>query len=567
MLEEIDPSQIKDPVTQQMMVKVLNLLEESYAQNKELQSEIQRLRAEIARLKGEQGKPNIRPPSAKVSSETERHKPRQIRKGSKHAKLVVTRTETVKVARAELPADAEFKGYEAVLVQELNLAVEVICFKKEKFYSPTTRQSYLAPLPPGYRGQYGPGVKAVVLYWYYQSGISEPKIKELLSTLGIAVSAGEISDWLIKENADLLEQEKQAIVRAGLKSTKWQNFDHTGTRAMGENQACHIVCNPYYTAFFTLPKRDRLSVLRVLLGGTEPSYCYNAQAHQLLTEMGLAKTWLKRLEQLPVGVRWQRAELTAWLNNHCPQLNENQLKLIYDALAIAAYQSQNEWTVVQTLVCDDAPQFNYLTAELALCWVHAGRHFKKLEPKVAYHHKILEAFLKQFWQLYDQLLAYSKSPTVGEAERLERAFDRLFCEGGEYSGLDRQIAKTRANKAHLLLILKHPQLPLHNNPAELGARQRVRKLDVSLAAATSQGLAAWDAVQTIVATATKLGVNCYHYFLDRLKGAGTMPSLADLIEQKSKAGWSYQPSAKSQALSQKRRATKGNGGLKSSSDG
>jgi Transposase IS66 family len=562
MLEEIDPNQIEDPVSRQMLRKVLNLLEESYAQNGELRSEIERLRAEIARLKGEQAKPNIRPPSPNWSSEGERHKPRPGKKGSKQAELVVTRTETVKVARGALPKDAEFKGYETVLVQELNLAVEVICFKKEKFYSPSTRQSYLATLPPGYRGQYGPGVKALVLYWYYHSGISEPKIKELLSTFGLAVSAGEISDWLITENAELLEQEKQAIVRAGLASTSWHHFDHTGTRAIGENQACHILCNPYYTAFFTLPKRDRLSLLRVLLGGTEPNYCYNAKAQELLTKMGLAKTWLKRLTQLPLGVVWQRAELSDWLACHCPQLNQDQTKLIYDALAIAAYQGQSEWAVVQTLVCDDAPQFNYLTQELALCWVHAGRHFKKLTPRLAYHQKILEAFTKQFWQLYDRLLAYHLHPTAAQAERLEGQFDRLFTEGGEYSDLDRQIAKTRANKAHLLLILKHPYLPLHNNPAELGARQRVRKLAVSLAAATSKGLAAWDAVQTIVATATKLGVNCYHYFLDRLKGIGAMPGLADLIKEKAKTPWSYQPSAKSLALSQKRRATKGTGGLK-----
>jgi hypothetical protein len=35
--------------------------------------------------------------------------------------------------------------------------------------------------------------------------------------------------------------------------------------------------------------------------------------------------------------------------------------------------------------------------------------------------------------------------------------------------------RTRANKAKLLLVLKHPELPLHNNEAELAARKRVRK--------------------------------------------------------------------------------------------
>jgi hypothetical protein len=28
-------------------------------------------------------------------------------------------------------------------------------------------------------------------------------------------------------------------------------------------------------------------------------------------------------------------------------------------------------------------------------------------------------------------------------------------------------------------VLEHPELPLHNNPAELGARQRVRKRHIS----------------------------------------------------------------------------------------
>ncbi|WP_238360655.1 hypothetical protein [Iningainema tapete] len=50
--------------------------------------------------------------------------------------------------------------------------------------------------------------------------------------------------------------------------------------------------------------------------------------------------------------------------------------------------------MVQALVCDDAPQFKLLTTELALCWDHVGRHYKKLRPMVAYHQKLLDKFLK-----------------------------------------------------------------------------------------------------------------------------------------------------------------------------
>jgi hypothetical protein len=33
---------------------------------------------------------------------------------------------------------------------------------------------------------------------------------------------------------------------------------------------------------------------------------------------------------------------------------------------------------VELLICDDAPQFKLVTDELSLCWIHEGRHYKKL---------------------------------------------------------------------------------------------------------------------------------------------------------------------------------------------
>jgi hypothetical protein len=117
---------------------------------------------------------------------------------------------------------------------------------------------------------------------------------------------------------------------------------------------------------------------------------------------------------------------------------------------------------------------------------------------------------------------------------LRRYFETLFSTVTGYNALDERITKTRAKKACLLMVLSHPEIPLHNNPAELGARARVRKRDVSFGPRTREGAKAWDTFMTLAETATKLGVSFYHYIHDRVSGAYQMPSLADTIEERAK---------------------------------
>ena len=85
------------------------------------------------------------------------------------------------------------------------------------------------------------------------------------------------------------------------------------------------------------------------------------------------------------------------------------------------------------------------------------------------------------------------------------------------------------------MVLTHPEVELHNNPAELGARQRVRKRDVSFGPRRAEGAKAWDTFQTLAATATKLGVSFYAYVHDRVSKAYQMPDLASLISARAKA--------------------------------
>lgn len=207
---------------------------------------------------------------------------------------------------------------------------------------------------------------------------------------------------------------------------------------------------------------------------------------------------------------------------------------VLEAAAVAAYHAQMEWPVVQLLVGDDAPQWKWLTEALALCWIHEGRHYKKLIPYVDHHRKVLEEFLGKYWAYSDQRLVYRAHPTADEKARRASEFDKLFATVTDYAALEERIAKTRAKKESLLLVLDHPEIPLHNNESELGARWVVRQRDVSFGTRSAEGTRARDTFLTLVATAKKLGVSFYQYVYDRISGAHQMPSLADVIREKAK---------------------------------
>jgi len=535
MLDDLDLHSIADDRARELVTRLLNLLEDVSADLRAAQAEIQRLRNEINRLKGEQGTPQIRsntpqPPSQDHSSEQERRKPKAWAKGRKTARIPIDREHVVAVDPARLPPDAVFKGYEDVVVQDVIFRTDNVLFHKEKFYSPAQHQTYLASLPQGYTGQYGPGLKSLALVFYYGARMSEPKVAEMLRSVGVQISDGQVSNLLIKDQA-VFHAEKEALYQAGLASSPWQHLDDTSTRVNGQNGFCHIVCNPLYTAYFTTKAKDRLTILDVLTNHRPRRFLVNAEALGFVEACGLSTVRSRQLRQMPRDVLMDEVTMQAHLEASLPGLGPQQRKWILDATAVAAYHAALEFPVVRLLVCDDAPQFMLVTDELALCWVHEGRHYKKLVPYVQHHQAVLEDFVQHFWSYYDQLLVYREQPTLAAAVRLDGEFETLFSTVTGYNALDERITKTRAKKACLLMVLSHPEIPLHNNPAELGARARVRKRDVSFGPRTHEGAKAWDTFMTLAETATKLGVSFYHYIHDRVSGAYQMPSIADTIEE------------------------------------
>jgi hypothetical protein len=541
MFDNLDLQAIPDENARQLIRKLLNLIEQLSADLRDAQAENQRLRDEINRLKGEQGKPQFKAqkpeapaPATDHSSEKERRKPRQRHKKSKQAEIQIDREEVLEVPREDLPADAEFKGYERVVVQDIVIKTDNVCFHKEKFYSASTQQSYQAELPRGYDGQYGPGVKALVPALYFGMGSSEPKILEFLVNAGIQISAGQVSNFVIKEQ-DEFHAEKDAVCEAGLRSSPWQHTDDTKTQVDGENQHCHVLCNPAYTIYHTLPHKDRLSVLDVLRNGRERRFCLNQMALDLLEQAPLSKKVRLALQTWRSDTVMPETIFDTSLLRWLPAMGEMQRKYIRDAAAIAAYHLESDWPVIETLVCDDAPQFNWLTRSLALCWVHEGRPYKKLIPVVPQHRALLDGFLGDFWKYYDKLLDFQERfKSTGQCSNdertaLEAEFDTLFATTTGYDQLDQRIARTRAKKASLLMVLRHPEIPLHNNPAELGVRQRVRKRDVSFGPRTQDGRRAWDTFMSLAETCKKVGVSFYAYLRNRMSGSNAIPHLAELV--------------------------------------
>ena len=538
-LSGFNPQAIQDlEGARRAILELMNLVESMKQENQTLRDEVQRLRDELNRLKGEQGKPDVKANKRKSredanhSSEEERHVSKAWHKRAKRAKMVIDREEKLSVDKSSLPADAQFKGYEKTVVQDIRLTTDNVCFLKEKYYSPSQERNYLAPMPGGYEGEFGPGVRALVLTLYHASGMTEPKIQEFLEYVGTSISSGQISNLLIKDKEEWHE-EKKAIYQAGLVSSEWQHIDDTSTRVDGHNQHCHVVCNPLYSAYFTRPKKDRLTVIQLLQGGPQLDFLLNERTPALLDLFNTPRWARQHTTTWPQNQVLTRPQMEEWLQRDVASLNDQQRARILEAAALTAYNTQTTVPIVTTLLSDDAPQFQFVTLYQMLCWVHEGRHYTKLIPYVDYHRQQLADFKKQFWQFYRQLLLYKTAPSAPEADRLRAEFDTLFGQKTGYDDLDRRIAKTLAKKERLLTVLDFPHLPLHNNPAELAARQRVRKRDISFGPRTPDGVEAWDTFNTLTETAKKLGVNFYAYIHDRVSQARRMASLADLIRQAS----------------------------------
>ncbi len=524
--------EVTDPKLSAAINILLNIVEVLIDKNTQQAETIQQLKDEINRLKGEQPRPKPRPDKkGKDHSSEKERKERQSKKTKKKrtpkaGQIKADRTIVCTLDKSKLPEDAVHKGHTSVIIQDLKVSTDNVQFDRETYYSPSLKKTFMAELPAGYDGEFGPGIKTLVLSLYHQSNMTQPGILDFLQTTGMVISAATVSR-IITEDHDVFHEEKEAIIDAGLQGG-YQQIDDTSGRVNGQAHYVHIFCNPLYTAFFTRARKDRLTLIEILCRG-ELKFLFNEDASELMTAMGLSQ---KHIDHLQYKGLLNQAEIDQVLLDMFPTPNthKNNKRLIAEAGAITYYRTLPH--TITHLMADDAKQFNYLAEHKALCWIHEGRHYKKLTPFFKQHHTYVKEFLTRFWDFYRDLLGYTSNPSEDLATKLDNDFDDLFSMTTGYKALDQRIALTKDKKEALLLALKFPFLPLHNNDAENGAQHQARLRDIHLQTKNKKGTEVKDTFATIVKTARKLKVNVMDYLHDRVTKKFLMPSLASLILKK-----------------------------------
>ena len=416
-----------------------------------------------------------------------------------------------------------------MVVQGVEIKPHNVRFQRQVYYSADEKRWFRGPLPSGYDlGDFSADLRALILSLKYCGNMSEPKIREFLDNFDVQISAGSVSNILTK-TADTFEQEFDDLVCAGLASTSYQQTDDTSARVDGQFWHTHILCNPFYAAYFTRPHKDRLTVLEVLQNTHDLRFQFGAETVDLLrAEFDVPHIWQHAIADVGEA-QFDRTSLATLLDDWFGEGNQQVRTAIEHAAAIVYYRHQTSVPLVRTIVCDDAGQFKLLTENLALCWIHEGRHYEKLSPVVPRHAELLDSFAERYWDFYQALQKYRAGPSDERAAALRLEFDALFATRTGYTALDDRIAKTAAKRAELLTVLSVPEVPLHNNASELQARVSARRRDVSLHSRSVVGARSMDIFTTLVQTAKKLGVSAYAYLRDRISRRFELPSLAQSI--------------------------------------
>jgi len=512
---------LSDIPADQVTPAVLTLLEICRQQAEQIQA----LRDEIARLKGQKPRPEIKPSKLESGEPGEKKRRKRGRRGKRKKTKKLAIHEVVRVRPEGLPEGSRFKGYQEYTVQDVRIEVHNTRFLLERWETPWG-DCRIGQLPTEMReGHFGPTLRAYILQQYYHAHVTQPLLLEELREWGIDISAGQLSA-IITEGKEDFHAEKEEVLRVGLETSRYIHVDDTGARHQGRNGYCTHMGNERFAYFASTESKSRMNFLELLRAGHEDYVVCNA-ALAYMKEQGLPKGPLELLTHHPRQRFCDRAEWNATLERL--RITKSRQVRIATEGALLGSALEHGMNPDLGVMSDDAGQFAILRH--ALCWIHAERVFAKLIGLCDAHREALEGVRREIWEIYAELKAYKNAPNDENRIRIEGRFDRLCHRKTCFVPLNQALERMFRNKGNLLLVLDRPELPLHNNLSERDIREYVKKRKISGSTRSDEGRRCRDTFTSLKKTCRKQGISFWEYLIDRVHGTFRIPRLGEWIRQ------------------------------------
>lgn len=498
------------------------------SENAALKAENIALKDEIARLKGLPPRPKFTVKPSGMEQATSKpvgKKGRRRGRGSLRDRLSVTSEVKLKVA---VPPGSRFRGYEDVLVQDLQISVAVTRYRRERWET-ATGERIVAPLPPGIIGGFGPELRRFIAAGHFQGQVTSERLTALLNGMGLQISKRQVVR-LLSKGLEALAAEDQAVLRTGLATARWISVDDTSARHAGKDGFVTQLGDRRFTVFRTAMAKSRRAFLALLQAG-RTDHVVNDAALARMRTMNMAAAQVAALAN---HAETRFGDEAAW-HAHLRALGFDTLKITPDPVKVATEAAL--WGAIcdqgllrdTVIVSDGAGQFQ--VGDHALCWVHAERLVYKLQPLCDAQRRAVDLKRSLIWWFYADLKAYRRDPDPRRARMLRARFDRIFTRKTGYVMLDRQLARLHKLKPDLLRVLDRPEIPLHTNASENDIRTVVTKRKISGGTVSEAGKIARDTMLGLLKTCSKLGISYYQFLGDRfaVQGVTAVPPLQNLV--------------------------------------
>lgn len=360
--------------------------------------------------------------------------------------------------------------------------------------------------------------------------MTEPLILEQLREFGIDISSGQINA-ILTEDKEPFHQEKDALLTAGLSISSYVHTDDTGARHDGKNGVCTVIGNEWFTWFKSTCSKSRINFLRLLRADAR-DYVLNEDALEYMKARKLPHLPLHILRIGQGNIFPSRKSWKRYLNA-VGITDKRHIRIATEGALLGSLISHG-FPKDMIILSDDAGQYEIKRLRHALCWFHAERNIKKIVPFTDEQRKDLEGIRDQVWTYYDELRDYrAECLNTGAHPRLKEylkiRFDEIFKATTCFATLNHALKRIHKNKGELLMVLDHPNIPLHNNGSERDIREYVKRRKVSGSTRSPLGRQARDTFTSLKKTCRKLGVSFWEYLNDRVAQAGKIPNLSQLV--------------------------------------